>query len=265
MSARRALARVLASSLSTFSVLLIALAVACGNGADTTLTLRADLSELGADADPDVVVEEAAEVLRARLDIFGAGRADVSVDGERMTVSTDIDIEIARRLLLPRGVLIFQQPATDSAGLVACRNAAGDEFFVTPLQVNPDEGTRSPARCFGRAQVGDPQWEPTATDEEGQNLATLIEPGSWDISNNTALAVQFTDEGSRLLERVTGELTGYPLGVFVDGQLIGAPRIQRTITSGRPLISGFTEVEARIRRAQLNAGPLPLDLSEEPD
>jgi preprotein translocase subunit SecD len=185
----------------------------------------------------------------------------VTAEGRTITASfSNLDEGVARRLLLESGRLEFQQPKLDERGFVACVDANGEEFFVSPLRVNPDPAVNSPARCFGDGQLGDPLWEPTpgtTVGGEQLTLAEMIEPASWRISAEGALGPRFTDEGSELLEAVTGHLVGYPLGVFVDDALIGAPRIQRPITNGEPVISGFSELEARIRRAQLNAQPLP--------
>jgi len=92
-----------------------------------------------------------------------------------------------------------------------------------------------------------------------------VDPGSWQLQDNeTALAVRFTPEGSDLLELITGALAGYHLGIFVDGELVAAPRIQRAITDGTPVISGFPS-QSPILAAVLNTAPLPVPLTASPD
>lgn len=242
----------------------LALATACSSSSDTTLMMTADPATVAGDQDFDAAIQQATDVLRERVEQFDAGSAEITAEGERITVSVSgMDEEVARRLLVPRGDLEFRQPVVSDDGFVACQDSEGEEFYVHPLRVNPDSAARSLARCAGQDQTGDPQWEPTPTifvRTQQLRLSELIEPGSWEIRDQTSLAVQFNDAGTELLEDVTGRLIGYPLGVFVDETLIGAPRIQRAITNGNPVISGFDEVEARIRRAQLNAPPLPVTL-----
>lgn len=238
---------------------------ACGGSGATTLVMNADPDSLPPGADLDSALQETVNILRQRLVLFGEGDSDITSDGETITASVSgMDGETARALLMPRGVVEFRQPVIVE-GFVLCTDADGEEFLVHPLRVNPDEALQNRVRCFAENQFGDPLWEPTPTIQirtQKFALAELIEPGSWEIRNQTSLAPQFNDDGSELLEEVTGNLVGYPLGVFVDGELLGAPRIRRAITNGNPFISGFTELEARLRRAQFNVPPLPVTLLE---
>lgn len=249
------------------TALVASVLVACGGaGSDTTLSLTANIDGLEPGTDTEATLDETAFKLQQRVAGFGSGGIDITVDGTALAVSVSgMDEAIARRLLIPQGLLEFRQPVISESGLVLCIDADGDEFEVHPLRVNPDDATQNPARCFGNNQVGDPKWEATATAQvrtEERSLADLIEPAGWQIRNETTLAPQFDADGSDLLAEVTQGLVGYPLGIFVDDELIGAPRIQRAITNGNPVISGFEPTEARIRQAQLNAGPLPVTLAE---
>jgi preprotein translocase subunit SecD len=76
--------------------------------------------------------------------------------------------------------------------------------------------------------------------------------------------MRFTPDGRTLIETITRVLTGYHLGFFVDGRLVGAPRIQRAITDGTALISGFPAGQARILAAVLNTSPLQIPLTQSP-
>lgn len=243
----------------------VLLLTGCGSSA-TTLRLHADVAGIDEAADRETAIQETLDILRQRVDRFGAGNAEITAEGETITVSlSGMDEEVARRLLLPRGVVEFRQPVLTDTGFVTCRDATGVEFSVHPLRVNADSTVGNRVRCFGEDQIGDPVWELTPTifvQAQELTLADLIETGSWEIRSETSLAPQFNEAGSELLREVTEALVGYALGVFVDGELLGAPRIQRTITNGNPLISGFTELEARIRRAQFNVRPLPIALGE---
>lgn len=232
------------------------------------LVLRVDTTGLPADVDETSAVDQTLAVLESRAALFGAGEAEFSADGGTITAAiSDVEIDVARRLLLPRGELEFLRPAITTEGSVVCQDADGELFAVSPLNVNPDSATGSLARCFGQGRFGDPQWEPTPTatvDGQELTLSEMIEPGSWEIREGGALAPTFTEDGADLLEEVTGALTGYPLGFFVDGRLVGAPRINRAITNGNPFFSGFSDLEARILHAQLNNVPLPAPLVEAP-
>lgn len=243
------------------------LLAACSDSHRTTLRIKADLSSIAEDKDPAAAIQETVDILAQRVEQFGAGDAEITAEGDVIAVLlTGMDEEVARQLLLPRGVLEFRQPLRAETGFVACRDAAGNEFFVHPLRVNADSAAQSLARCFGQDQAGDALWESTPTifvQTQEFSLAELIEPGSWEIRNEASLAPRFNDAGTELLEDVTSALVGYRLGVFIDGTLIAAPRIQRPITNGNPVISGFGEVNARIHHAQLNVAPLPATLRQD--
>lgn len=241
-------------------------AVACGGGSEVTLRIRVDLSDLTEGSDADATVEQIADILTNRATSFNAGRFDISTDGDAiLAAASGMDVGVARRLFLPPGKLAFREPVVRANGLMVCTDAAGESFDISPLQVNPDSVTGNKARCFGDNRLGEPQWAEERTmviRTDPKTLADLVEPGSWQLRDGTSISVRFNDVGAGFLEELTSDLVGYPLGVFVDDELIGAPRIQRAITNGSPIISGFDELEARIRQAQLNASPLPAPVSE---
>jgi len=249
-----------------FAILLLMAAASCAGGSDTTLVLQAKTDSLPAGADLETAIEDSANILRQRATIFGATEAAISIAGEEITVTMPgVGRDVAEELMLSQGLLDFRQPIIADPGFVVCTDSEGKEFAVHPLNVNPDSAARNPARCFGDNRLGDPKWDSTPTIRvrtDELSLVDLIEPGSWQIRNSTALAPQFNEDGAELLEEVTAGLVGFPLGIFVDDKLIAAPRIQQAITNGSPVISGFNNLEARIRQAQLNAGPLPIELAD---
>lgn len=72
---------------------------------------------------------------------------------------------------------------------------------------------------------------------------------------------EFNTEGARKFGELTTELIGQPLGIFLDDQLISAPRVNSPITGGSGIIEGgFGAEEARTLAIQLNAGQLPVPL-----
>jgi len=249
-----------------FACTALLLAAGCGGDSQVTLTMRPDLSDLPDTADADTTIQEIVDILSSRAASFDAGSAEFAGDnGTIVAAVSGMDIDVARRLFLPTAEVSFREPLLSQSGLMVCTDANGETFEINPLQVNPDSATGNKARCFGDRQLGDPLWAAPRTVSiggEDKTLADLVERGGWERRDETTLAVRFDEDGSALLEEVTAGLIGYPLGVFVDDELIAAPRIQRAITNGNPLIYGFDELEAGIRQAQLNASPLPAPLSE---
>jgi preprotein translocase subunit SecD len=251
-----------------FPALALALlfALACGGGDEPTasLTLTADVSQLPAGIEPDEALSDAAGILRQRADRYGITEPQITVGGEIISVSLKgIAQADAADLMTRRGVIEFKREQVTVDGLVVCKTLEGEEFGVRPQAVNPDPASRSLARCISLDKLGDPIWIDVEADD-GTGAGTVlttdhVEAGSWESRNeDTALAFRFTPEGSALVRLVTDTLTGYHLGIFVDGQLIAAPRIQRAITDGTALISGFAAGQARILAAVLNTPPLQI-------
>lgn len=255
--------------LPALAIILLA-ALACGGDGEsetTTLILAADLSQAPAGIDPEETMGDAADILRQRAQNYGISEPEMTVGGDTITITlAGISETDALELTTTRGVLEFKREQVTTDGLVVCKTIEGEEFGVFPQNVNPDEASRSLARCTSLDKLGEPVWVNAEVDQEDGTVTPLtqeqVEPDSWQARDDGGtLAMRFTPEGSDLIEVITGTLTGYHLGIFVDGELVGAPRIQRAITDGTAAISGFPDGRARVLAAVLNAPPLPVPLA----
>lgn len=112
---------------------------------------------------------------------------------------------------------------------------------------------------FIPAPSPDDQW--TTTDLSGKQLQkaqVVFDPQT----NQPNVELQFGDEGSRLFEEITGRNVNKIVGIFLDKQLISAPRVEQAITGGRAVITGnFTVEEAKLLVQRLNAGALPVPIT----
>lgn len=82
------------------------------------------------------------------------------------------------------------------------------------------------------------------------------------LSNEPVVSIVFNSEGADLFEKITRENVGENLAIFLDGEMISAPRLNETITGGRAIISGgFTPEEARSLAQNLNFGALPVPIA----
>ena len=247
-------------------------ALACGGEAEPTakLILAADLSQVPPGTDPDEVLGEAADILRQRARNYGIAEPEVSIGGDTIIVGLKgIDEAGALEFMTARGRLEFKREQITTDGLVVCRTLQGEEFGVQPQNVNPDPASRSLARCLSLDKLGEPIWVDAEVDGGDGTAVRLtqehVERGSWVVrDDDRALSLRFTSDGGALLQTITSFLTGYHLGLFLDGELIAAPRIQRAITDGTAVVSGFPAGKARIFAAVLNAPPLPLPLVQSP-
>jgi preprotein translocase subunit SecD len=73
--------------------------------------------------------------------------------------------------------------------------------------------------------------------------------------------LNFNDEGKALFAKVTAENVGRTLAIFLDGNMIQAPRIQESIDNGTARITGaFDANTAKEVVKQLNYGALPVPI-----
>ncbi len=81
-------------------------------------------------------------------------------------------------------------------------------------------------------------------------------------TNTPTVGLTFNEEGSKLFEKITSENIGKTIAIYLDGQLIEAPRVNQKITGGKAVISGnFTPITARDLVNNLNHGALPVPIS----
>ena len=81
------------------------------------------------------------------------------------------------------------------------------------------------------------------------------------LSNEPIVSIVFNTEGGDLFESITRENVGGNLAIFLDGEMISAPRINEAISGGRAIISGgFTPDEAKDLAQNLNFGALPVPI-----
>lgn len=81
------------------------------------------------------------------------------------------------------------------------------------------------------------------------------------LSNEPIVSIRFNQEGGDLFEAITRDNVGENLAIFLDGEVISAPRINEAISGGGAVISGgFTAEEAKALAQNLNFGALPVPI-----
>jgi protein-export membrane protein SecD len=80
-------------------------------------------------------------------------------------------------------------------------------------------------------------------------------------TNQAQVGLEFTDEGAKLFEEITGRNIGKKLAIYLDGSAISVPTVDEAISGGKAQISGtFTQAEAKQLVQRLNAGALPVPI-----
>ena len=98
---------------------------------------------------------------------------------------------------------------------------------------------------------------------------SLFKKAAVRINQNTLepeIDITFNDEGAKVFSEATARNVGKPLAIFLDKELLSAPRVNQAIEGGNAVISGqFTMEGATSLAIQLNAGalPVPIKLAEQ--
>jgi preprotein translocase subunit SecD len=80
-------------------------------------------------------------------------------------------------------------------------------------------------------------------------------------STTPSVAITFTADGAKKFGALTTRLVGQSLPVFLDDQLLTAPKVSTAILDGNGIISGsFTAQTAKQLALQLSAGALPVPI-----
>jgi protein-export membrane protein SecD len=213
------------------------------------LVYEADVSGV----DPAEVPELMAtlrDVIERRINLFGVSEPIVYVERsspvagdprERLVVElpgvTDIAAAVAEIGRTP----LLEFKLIDRERMLA-NNALGEGD--DPAALDPYIDTGLTGRYLESARM-----EFTGAQQAGQ------------LANEPTVSVRFTREGAELFAAITRANVGEPLAIFLDGELLSAPRINEPILGGTAVISGgFTPNEALELAQNLNLGALPVPI-----
>lgn len=236
----------------------------------TYVLTEADTSVLPAGTDVDEAMEAVQDIINRRVNAFGVAETEVTREGRnRLAIQLPgIPPEEAADLIGRTALLEFKEPVLNDIGEVVCEGDDGNRFSVAREQVVASvsaEGKRI-AQCVATGGVtGEVVWTPATAEREGETrvlTGRFVRPGgaSVDAVPQPVVLLEFTGEGSLLFEQITTRLQGYPLGIFLDDELIAAPTVRGPISGGNTVIEGLTLEEARELAKLINAGALPVPL-----
>ena len=94
-----------------------------------------------------------------------------------------------------------------------------------------------------------------ATDLTGRYLSSAQLTS--DQLGQPQVALKFNGDGAKIFADLTTRNVGKPLAIFVDGQLVSAPRVNERISGGSAVITGMGVKDAENLVNLLNAGALP--------
>ncbi len=229
------------------------------------LVYEADVSKI-APEEVSGLMDILRDVIERRVNVFGVSEPIVQVERssivageqtERLVVElpgvTDVATaveEIGKTPLL-EFKLVNQEAlaAQESLAGIEANNTATTGLSVGNIEVN------------GKA-VGEPYLDTGLTGRYLASASLEFAGGSGgQLSNEPIVSIVFNNEGGVLFEKITRENVGENLAIFLDGEIISAPRVNEAITGGRAVISGgFSPDEARLLAQNLNFGALPVPI-----
>lgn len=205
------------------------------------LVFEAKLEDIAA-SDHDQALEAARDTIERRVNFFGVSEANVQ------TAETG---EVSR--------IIVELPGVENADQAI--ELVGKTAQLT-FREQPESTPTAQAATAAAAQFG-----PFILDSglSGSNLKRA----QVQFDNNTgkpAVGLEFDADGAKLFEEITKRNVNKPLAIFLDDQIVSAPRVQQAISGGEAVITGeFSVDEAKQLATQLNAGalPVPIELVEQ--
>ena len=219
-------------------------------------------NKLRADQEKSVVLSQAIEVLRKRVDKFGVAEPSLQpVGDDRILIQlpglSEVDYQNARETLTKAAFLEFRLVHERSAELLAeGMLAPGYEILSEKVK---DPGPNAVERTIEYLVKKKP--------EQGLTGKHLSQAGVYPdpMTGRPKIDFQMTSEGASLFADVTSKNTGRQLAIVLDGELKSAPTIRQPIMSGRGEISGNYDMEEAFSLANVLENPLeaPVEIVEE--
>lgn len=146
----------------------------------------------------------------------------------------------------------------DSNEVSAQSAGATQEINVDPTT---GEATTATGDTYNGAADQDPLKVYCKVELTGNDFTENGASISYTQLNEPQIAIKLKD-ASKFAE-ITKRLTGQNLAIFLNDQLLSAPRVQGELSDGTAVITGtYTQEEAQQLKDQINLGALPLKLTE---
>jgi len=240
----------------------------------TYLLTEANLSVLPPGSNPDEAMQSVKDLMEERVNAFGVAETEVTIEGRnRLAIQIPgVPPEEAKNLIGRTALLQFLEPVQNEAGEVVCTADDGSGDFGVPASslapsTDPATGAKG-VTCPGEGgKLGKVKWKPATGQVDGRSVALTgahVRDAQANISPGQGNVIELTlnGEGGRIFEEITTRLQGYPVGIFLDDQLLTAPTVNQTISNSTSVITGFDSLsEAKYIAKLINAGSLPVPLT----
>jgi protein-export membrane protein SecD/preprotein translocase SecF subunit len=239
----------------------------------TYLLTEANLAALPPERDPDQAMEDAKKLLEERVNEFGVSETEVTREGRnRIAVQVPgVAPDEARRLIGRTALLNFREVDKNEDGTINCQAQDGTKFSVasTAVTQGADDKGNKKLICTDAttSRSGEAIWKPaTGTISGGatrQLTGAHVTNSVYNVNaqQGDVVELSFNSEGAGLFEQITQRIAGYPLGIFLDDDLLSAPNVSGAISGGNTVITGLERNEAKDLAKLISAGALPVTLT----
>ncbi len=199
----------------------------------THLVLEADMSKV-AKADKVKAYDSAKNIVERRINLYGL--SEPSIQQSKVGDSYRILVEIPGVSNIDQAIELIGKTAQLS--------------FFEEATKSTKEATPSSLQDI---------W-PTLTSLTGKNLKKA-EVAFQPNTGEPQVSLEFDSDGAKMFEDITTRNVGKTVAIFLDNQLLSAPKVNEPITGGKASITGkFSLDEAKRLAISLNAGALPVPL-----
>jgi len=195
------------------------------------LVLSADMTNVASE-DRNNALDSVEQVIERRVNLFGVTEPVI----QTAKVAGDYRIIVE----LP-GV-------TDVSQALNLIGKTAQLDFREPIEASPSATLSAFEQNFKKTNL-------TGKDLKRAQLSFSQQTGEPQVS------LEFNSEGAKKFEEITGRNVQKQVAIFLDNEIISAPKVQEKITGGNAVITGkFTTAEAKNLAIQLNAGALPVPI-----
>lgn len=206
------------------------------------------------------------DVIERRVNVFGVSEPVVYV--ERSSIVSEEQHE--RLVVELPGVTDVAQAVAEIGRtpllefkLIDSQAAAAQEALIS-TSINSASGTAAVSDALSQAlsEMASPYIDTELTGRYLESARLEFTSGqTGQLSNEPIVAITFNEEGGAIFAELTRSNVGQQLAIFLDGEMLSAPRINEAIVGGTAIISGsFTPEEARALAENLNFGALPVPI-----
>ena len=230
-------------------------------------TSKLSTNELDKASATKVALDQAVEVLRARVDTIGVAEPEIRTMGENKIMVqlpglSEANRAKAKKLVTEAAFLEFALVHKDSERLIA--NGLGADGYKKYTQVRKDrDGQESQEELLIQMDKDQPNKAWNQYGLKGEHIKNAS-PSRNPLTQSPMILFTFNSEGAKAMGQLSGNNIGERMAIILDGELMSAPVLQDRITSNGQITGDFTAEEAaNIANALENPLKAPLKIVEE--